>query len=125
MLGGLGSSLHLLRRELGYVTCLRMALPEHGASVYSMIRTACLPDQIASLYHHMWGPLQGSMELQLCSTRPIRRHHTLYQPYCCMRHEPWSTAVGVLCRLVTLCLIQNANNGMDLVSTALYNTLCT
>ena len=25
--------------------------PEHGTSIYSMIRTACQPDQTASLYH--------------------------------------------------------------------------
>ena len=42
LLRGLGSSLHLLRRELGSLTCLRMTLPEQGTSIYSMIRTACV-----------------------------------------------------------------------------------
>ena len=42
----IGSSLHLLKRELGSLTCLRMALPEQGAPIYSMIRTACQLDQI-------------------------------------------------------------------------------
>ena len=35
--GELGSSLHLIRRELRSLTCLRMTLPEHGTSIYSMI----------------------------------------------------------------------------------------
>ena len=65
-LGGLGSSLHLLRRKLGSLTCLRMTLLEHGTSIYSMIRTACQPDQIASLYHawlRMWHAQMGAEEL--------------------------------------------------------------
>ena len=33
ILGGLGSNLYLLRRELRSLTCLRMALPEHRASM--------------------------------------------------------------------------------------------
>ena len=95
ILGGLDSSLHLLRRELGSLTCLRMTLPEHGASIYSMIRTACQPGQIASLFHawlHMWRTPTGTKELgQSSYTRPIRRCHKLCQPYsywCCLRHEP-------------------------------------
>ena len=51
MLGGLGSSLYLLRRELGSLMCLRIALSEHGASIYSMIWTASPPNQTASFYH--------------------------------------------------------------------------
>ena len=50
-MGGLGSSLHLLRRELRSLTRLRVTLPEHGTSIYSTIRTACQPDQIANLYY--------------------------------------------------------------------------
>ena len=52
ILGGLGSSLHFLWRELGSLTCLRVTLPRtRNLHLYSMIRTACQPDQIASLYH--------------------------------------------------------------------------
>ena len=50
ILGRFGSSLHLHRRELGPIKCLRIALSEHGASIYSAIGTACQPDQIASHY---------------------------------------------------------------------------
>ena len=41
---GLGASLHLLKRVLGSLTCLRMALSQHRASIYSMIWTACQTD---------------------------------------------------------------------------------
>ena len=33
ILGALGSSRHLLRREVGSLACLRMALSEHRASI--------------------------------------------------------------------------------------------
>ena len=35
-------------RELGILMCLRIALSEHRASIYSMIRSACEPYHIAS-----------------------------------------------------------------------------
>ena len=61
VLGGLGSSLHLLRRELGSLTCLRMALAEHGPSMYSMSRTACQPDLITSIYYVVYQMLRTPM----------------------------------------------------------------
>ena len=78
------SLFYLFLRELGSLMCLRMTLSEHRASIYSMIRTACQPDQIASLYHafHMWCIPTGTKELVKPNyTRPIRRRHKLYQPY--------------------------------------------
>ena len=62
-----------------------MALQEHGAYIYSMIRTACQPDQIASIY-----VLDFTCDVLLYATGiqeravytiPIRRSHKLRQPY--------------------------------------------
>ena len=58
ILGGLGSRLHLLRRELGSLMCFGMAVLEHGASIYSIIQTACRPDYCHG-WHCMWHPLPG------------------------------------------------------------------
>ena len=44
ILSVLDSSQHLLRIKLGSLTCMRMTLPEHGASIYSIIQTAYQPD---------------------------------------------------------------------------------
>ena len=54
ILGRLGSSLHLLSRELGSLTAWGW-LSEHRAYIYSVIQTACQPDQITSL-NHAWHP---------------------------------------------------------------------
>ena len=54
-------------------------------SIYSMIRTACQPDQIASLYHawlpKWWTPTVAKELVKSSYTIPVRRSHKLSQPY--------------------------------------------
>ena len=51
LLGGTGFQSAPPQEGPGVFNCLGMAFTEHRTSIFSMIWTACQPDQIASLYH--------------------------------------------------------------------------
>ena len=84
-----------LKRAWGWLS------PEHGTSIYSMIRTACQPDQILAsiMLDFSCGSLQWRLlELVKSSyTIAVRRSHKLSQPLELLEARTLVDSLGVLC----------------------------